>query len=78
MARSREKFGTRTGAGRALAVGETVGAAEGRTERVARVVGAPGSASGAEEDEVHPHVISAPAAAAAAYRLISPTVASRR
>jgi hypothetical protein len=71
MARSLEKFGTCTGAGLALAVGETVGGGVGRTERVARgVVGAPGSASGAEDDEVHPHVISAPAAVAAAYRLI--------
>ena len=70
MARSGEKFGTRTGTGLALAVGETVGGAVGTTDLVVLVVGAPGSASGAEDDDVHPHVSSAAAATATAYRLM--------
>jgi hypothetical protein len=70
MARSGEKLGTRTGAGLALAVGETVGGAVGRTDLVVLVVGTPGSADGADDDDVHPHVSSAAAATPTAYRLM--------
>ena len=78
MARSGEKFGTRTGTGLALAVGETVGGAVGTTDLVVLVVGAPGSANGTEDDDVHPPVSSAPAATRDRVPPHALTLASRR